>query len=79
MNENKKAYYLRFGEHLKALIKKNNTDAQSVAALGKIESKQVYRVLNGEHGASLGNIIAIARGLGVHPKKLFDFDFVFEE
>ena len=47
----------------------------TVASLGKLEPKQVYRVLNGEHAASMGTIIAIAKGLEIHPKELFDFDF----
>jgi len=35
----------------------------------------VYRVINAEHAASPGAIIAIAKGLGVEPKVLFDFKF----
>mgnify|MGYP004704524977 CR=1 FL=1 len=45
----------------------------------KIELKQVYRVLNGEHGASLGTIISIAKGLDIEPKELFDFKFDLEK
>lgn len=75
MKETKKAYYAAFGKHLEELIKLHDTDAPTVAALGKIEPKQVYRVINAEHAASLGTIISIAKGLGVKPKALFDFDF----
>jgi transcriptional regulator with XRE-family HTH domain len=75
VKEVKKEYYIAFGENLKVLLKKHHKDVATVAALGNIESKQVYRVLKGEHAASLGTIIAIAKGLGVHPKELFDFPF----
>ena len=76
---NHKQYYLAFGEHLKRLMDKNKSDPATIAALGNIETKQVYRVLNGEHGASLGTIISIAKGLSIHPKELFNFKFNFEE
>ncbi|ESU28523.1 hypothetical protein FLJC2902T_18950 [Flavobacterium limnosediminis JC2902] len=51
----------------------------TVASIGKIEPKQVYRVLNGDHGASLGTIISIAKGLDIQPKELFDFEFNLEK
>lgn len=60
-------------------MKEHDIDVPTVAAHGGIEPKQVYRVLNGEHGASLGTVISIAMGMGIHPKELFDFDFLFNQ
>lgn len=77
VKEQNKAYFIAFGKHLEQMMQEREIDAQTVAAHGKIEPKQVYRVLNAEHGASLGTILSIARGMGVHPKELFDFDFEF--
>ena len=68
-------YYIAFGKHLEFLIKKNNRDVMTVASLGKIEPKQVYRALKGEHGSSLKTILSLAEGLEIHPKELFDFEF----
>ncbi|WP_300100037.1 hypothetical protein [Flavobacterium sp.] len=51
----------------------------TVASIGKIEPKGVYRVLNGEHGASLGTIISLAKGLEIEPKELFDFEFFLDK
>ena len=48
---------------------------EDVAALGNIETKQVYRAINGEHSTTLSVLYAIAKGLEVHPKKLLDFEF----
>lgn len=48
---------------------------EHIAAIGNIETKQVYRVKNGEHSCTLSIIKSIATGLEVHPKELFDFDF----
>jgi transcriptional regulator with XRE-family HTH domain len=77
-NDNKE-YYKKFGENLQNLITKNGKDVITIASLGNIEQKQVYRVLNGEHGASLKTIIALAKGLEIHPKELFDFQFDFDK
>ncbi|WP_146740377.1 helix-turn-helix domain-containing protein [Flavobacterium lacus] len=78
MKENNKKYFIAFGLNLQRLIVKHNKDVMTVASLGKIEPKQVYRVLRGEHAASLGTIIALAKGLEIHPKELFDFDFFLD-
>lgn len=75
MKELRKKYYLKFGENLQVLLDKHQKDVMTVASIGKIEPKQVYRVLNGEHGASMGTIISIAKGLNIEPKELFDFEF----
>lgn len=72
-------YLDAFGAHLKELIKQKSKTAEVVAALGGIETKQVYRIINGEHSTTLSVLVAIAKGLEVHPKKLLDFDFEFEE
>jgi len=75
VKELSKKYYIKFGENLQTLLTKYDKDVLTVASVGNIEQKQVYRVLNGEHGASMKTIISIAKGLGVHPKELFDFKF----
>lgn len=75
MKELRKKYYSKFGENLQVLLDKHQKDVMTVASIGKIEPKQVYRVLNGEHGASMGTIISIAKGLNIEPKELFDFKF----
>lgn len=67
-------YLTAFGNHLKKMINDRKSTPEDVAAHGGIETKQVYRVVNGEHSTSLSVIVAIAKGLNVHPKELFDFD-----
>lgn len=76
MAENSKKYYIAFGRHLESLIAKYETDVVNIASIANIEQKQVYRVIKGEHGASMKTIIALAKGLQIHPKELFDFDFL---
>nr|WP_295924709.1 helix-turn-helix transcriptional regulator [uncultured Dyadobacter sp.] len=75
MKVTNKAFAIAFGVHLDQLIKSKGLTPQDVAANANIEFKQVYRVINAENSATLSVISAIARGLGVHPKELFDFDY----
>jgi transcriptional regulator with XRE-family HTH domain len=69
-------YLDAFGVHLAKLLKEKGKTPEEVAAHANIETKQVYRVLNGEHSATISIAYAIAKGLGTHPKVLFDFEFV---
>jgi hypothetical protein len=71
------AYLDAFGANLRKLIDSKKKTPEDVAAIGRIETKQVYRVINGEHSATLSMIVAISKGLEIHPKKLFDFEFDF--
>ena len=73
--ERNKAYLIRFGKHLKSLIDAKGKTPEDVAAHGDLETKAVYRAINGEHSTGLSIIYAIAKGLGVKPKELFDFEF----
>lgn len=68
-------YLNAFGKNLKLLIDLKGKTPEDVAAIGSIETKQVYRVINGEHSATLSIIYAIAVGLDVKPMELFNFDF----
>ena len=68
-----------FGKNLKKLLELKRKTPEDVAAIGRVETKQIYRVINGEHSTTLSVLVAIARGLEVHPKKLLDFEFDFDE
>jgi len=73
------AYLRAFGDNLRKVLDRLKKTPEEVAAHGNIETKQVYRVINGEHSSTLSVIYAIAKGAGVHPKVLFDFEFKDEE
>ena len=75
MKVRNQAYLTAFGKNLKKLIDSKNKTPEDVAAIGNLETKQIYRVINGEHSTTLSVLYAIAKGLEVHPKKLLDFEF----
>ena len=68
-------YLIAFGQNLKNLIEKKGLSPEALAAYARIETKQVYRIINGEHSTGISTIFSIAEGLEVHPKVLFDFEF----
>lgn len=72
-------YLVAFGNNLKNLIASKKKTPEDVAALGNIETKQVYRAINAERSITLSSLVAIAKGLEVAPKKLLDFDFDFKD
>ena len=76
MKTKNQAYITAFGQNLKKLLDSKKKTPEEVAAHGNIETKQVYRVINGEHAATLSVIYALAKGLEVPPKELFDFTFI---
>ena len=78
MKDKNEKYLKAFGKNLRKLMDTKGKTAEDVAAIGGIETKQVYRVINAEHSVSISIAVAIAKGLGVHPKKLFDFEYEHE-
>lgn len=79
MKARNQEYLNAFGQHLAHLLKHRGLTPEEVAAHAGIETKQVYRVINGEHSVSLSIIYAIAKGLALHPKILFDFEFAEDQ
>jgi transcriptional regulator with XRE-family HTH domain len=75
VKERNKEYVIAFGLNLKRIMEEKGLSPEDVAIQAELEPKQVYRVRNGEHSATLSVVYAIASGLNIHPKELFDFDF----
>tara|TARA_Y100000815_G_scaffold245325_1_gene244113 strand:- start:204 stop:440 length:237 start_codon:yes stop_codon:yes gene_type:complete len=78
MKDWRMVYRRKLGENLLRLINEHNTDIQTVASLGNIESKQIYRIISAENEPKVTTLLPIAKGLGIHVKDLFDFDFETE-
>jgi transcriptional regulator with XRE-family HTH domain len=74
-----KEYDKAFGENLKKLRKSKKLSREILAATAGIESKQIYRIEAEYQSPTVATVVAIALALKLHPKKLFEFDFDFEE
>jgi transcriptional regulator with XRE-family HTH domain len=79
VNIRNEEYIKAFGENLKKLRIARKLSREALAAGAGIEPKQIYRIEVAETSATLSTVVAIAIALGVHPQKLFDFDFNFQE
>ncbi len=73
------AYRKRFSENLRRLIDESDRDITTIASIGNIESKSIYRVLADENEPKICTLLPIAKGLGIHPKELYDFNFPIED
>ena len=74
-----KEYDKTFGENLQKLRKAKKLSRETLAAIAGIESKQIYRIEKEYQSPTVTTLVAIALALKLHPKKLLDFDFEFEE
>ena len=73
------AYRKKFSEHLKKLIDESDRDIATIASIGNIENKAIYRVLADENEPKITTLLPIAKGLGIHPMELYNFSFPLQE
>jgi DNA-binding XRE family transcriptional regulator len=74
LNNRNQKYLLAFGANLKKLRQAKKLSREALAAEANIEAKQIYRIETGEHSSTISTVVAIAKALGLHPKKMFEFD-----
>lgn len=74
-----KEYTKAFGENLKKLRKAKKLSRETLGAMAEIESKQIYNIEAANQSPTVSTVVAIALALKLHPKRLFEFDFDFEE
>jgi len=61
-----------FGNHLKKLRKTAGLSQQALADDAEISIRTVQRIEKGEFSVTLDIVLALAEGLNIHPKELFD-------
>ena len=79
VNIRNEEYIKAFGNNLKELRTAKKISRETLGAQAGIEAKQVYRIEVGETSPTISTVAAIANALGIHPKKLFDFEFEFRD
>jgi DNA-binding XRE family transcriptional regulator len=68
-------YIKDFGEHLKKLRHARSLTQEELSYRCGLPLSQIGRIERGVRSPTLSTILILAEGLGVEPKKLFDFDF----
>ena len=76
MNNIRDDKYLKaFGENVKRLRNRKKLSRETLAVHSNIETMQVYRIETGKINTTISTVRALAKGLEIHPKRFFDFDF----
>ncbi len=69
------AYVKAFGKNLKNILEEKKMKVEDLAAYAEIESKSIYRILNGEVNTTISTIFALSKALEIKPEQFFCFDF----
>ena len=70
-----KRYIKAFGDNLRRLRISKKLSQEELAYRSGLVLSQVGRIERGERGPTLTTMLALAKGMGVEPKKLLDFEF----
>ena len=78
--DKRRNYLNSFGKNLKTIrTKSKKLSLRKLAANCNIDHSDIGKMEKGETNMTLLTIFDLAKGLGVHPKKLLDFEFDFTE
>jgi transcriptional regulator with XRE-family HTH domain len=76
MGENRNSRYINaFGKHLRELRSEKGLSQEELAYKCGTTLSQIGRFERGERSPTLSTLLLLARGLGVDPKTLLDFEF----
>jgi transcriptional regulator with XRE-family HTH domain len=67
-------YLKKFGENLKKARENKGYSLRSLAAECKIDHSDIAKMEKGEINITLLTVLELATALGIHPKKLLDFE-----
>jgi transcriptional regulator with XRE-family HTH domain len=65
----------RFGATIQQIREKKRFSLRHVAANCSLDNSKIAKIEDGQFNISLSTIVELARGLEVHPCKLFEGDF----
>lgn len=65
----------RFGKHLEELKKESKLSYRKIAERCDIEHADIKRYVDGKINPTLLSLFELAKGLGVNPKDLLDYDW----
>ena len=69
----------QLGKQLEKLRKKKNLSYRRLAQNCNIDYSDISKIEKGKANITMLTLLDLAKGLEVHPKKLLDFEFEFEE
>jgi transcriptional regulator with XRE-family HTH domain len=66
---------IRFGEHLHAVRMAKGLSLRELAELCGLDNSNISKIEQGKFDIRLSTVIELAKGLGVHPSELLNYDF----
>lgn len=79
INSHKKQFQILFGNKLKDLREERGLSLREVAQNCDLDFSDIGKYEKGEVSVQLKTIYELAKGLGVHPKEFFNFEFVVQK
>ncbi len=68
-------YLIKFGENILKRRNELNLSYRQLAQKCDIDFSAISKIEKGQKSLDFNTIIELAKGLEIHPKELFDFDF----
>ena len=78
MNSLDKKRRILFGKNLLRIREEKKLSQDEVAARCRVTKSNLSVIENGNRNFSFSTLLALAKGLGVHPKELLNIDFKLE-
>ncbi len=72
-------YDIAFGENLRKVRTAKKLSRETLGAMAGVEPKQIYLIEVKGQSPTVATLVALALAMKLHPKKLLDFEFEFEE
>lgn len=74
INTDKIEFQRLFGKHIEKLRTERNFSFRQLAQRCDLDYSDINKIEKGERNIQLSTVLQLAKGLGVHPKNLFDFE-----
>jgi len=68
-----------FGKKLNTIRTEKNISYRKLAQLCDVDHSQIGKIEKGQVSIQITTVFELSKGLGVHPKDLFDFEFTIED
>jgi transcriptional regulator with XRE-family HTH domain len=78
INIGKKDFLYLFGKRIKHLRTNQNLIFRQLAQNCNIDHSDISKIEKGKKNIQLTTILELAKGLGLHPRELFDFEIKIE-
>lgn len=72
--DDKNEFLHLFGKRLEHFRTERNLSFRQLALNCNVDYSDIRKIEKGERNIQLSTILELAKGLGIHPKELFDFE-----